>query len=398
MDLCTHIANMDASFGKQDNQLVKQPMKTRRVQFERLVLIVAALFGLGPSLCPAQSANDMFANRIVITGTNITVTGSSVGATRETGEPYHAGMTGGASVWWSWKAPTNGTVTISTAGSSFDTVLGVYTGSSVSALAEVASNDDDPNSSVLTSKLACDVVSNQTYQIAVDGYSGASGSVQLSVQLGPLVPPPPAPAWVLPDPYGVTVSSSSYAGKVVMLDFWATWCGPCKAEMPDFVALQDKYRADGLVIVGADTGWSGDTPAVVQSFLATWTPTINYQIVMANSALMTAYGGISGIPTTFIIDRQNIIRKKYVGTQSRNTFEQAIIPLLYGNTCLGCRKSGNQMTLCWPTNAQPFTLQSTLTAGGSWSTWPTSPTVINGTNTVQVPMTNSARYFRLRIQ
>jgi thiol-disulfide isomerase/thioredoxin len=373
-------------------------MNTRLNLLGRFVVPVTALIALGASLSQAQPANDMFANRIVITGTNIVLTGSSVGATKETGEPNHAGNSGGASVWWSWKAPCVGTVTISTAGSGFDTVLGVYTGSSISALTEVASNDDDPDSGVLTSKLAFDVVSNQTYQIAVDGYNGASGSVQLSVQLGPLVPPPPAPAWVLPNPYGVMVSSSSYAGKVVILDFWATWCGPCKVEMPDFVALQDKYRGDALVIVGADTGWSGDTAAVVQSFLATWTPAINYQTVMANAAMMQAYGGINAIPTTFIIDRQNLIRKKYVGTQTRSTLEKQIIPLLYCNTRLACQKSGTQMLFRWPTNALAFTFESaTSLASPAWSTWPTGPTVVNGTNTVQVPMTNLARYFRLRM-
>ena len=372
-------------------------MKTHLYLLRRFVLSITVLAGLGMSLGLAQPANNMFANRIVINGTNIVVTGSSVGATRETGEPYHAGMTGGASVWWSWTAPASGTVTISTAGSSFDTLLGVYTGTSVSALTEVASNDDENYPSIATSKVVFDVVSNQTYQIAMDGYGGASGSVQLSVQLGPLLPPPPAPAWQLPDQNGVLVSSTNFAGKVVMLDFWATWCGPCKAEMPDLVALQDKYRADGLVIVGTDVSWSGDTVQAVRTFLATNTPTLNYQVVMSTSAIETAYGGIGAIPTTFIIDRQNIIRKKYVGAPGRSTLEKQIIPLLYGNTCLRCTSSGNQMTFCWPTNAQTFTLESALTPAGSWSTWPTTPTVVNGTNTVQVPMTNASRYFRLRM-
>jgi thiol-disulfide isomerase/thioredoxin len=373
-------------------------MNSRYNPLASLFLPAAVLISLGAPLCQAHPANDMFASRTVISGTNIVDTGSNVGATRETGEPYHAGFTGGASVWWSWRAPFAGTATISTAGSSFDTLLGVYTGTSVSALTEIASNDDDPTASGRTSRASFGTVSNQTYQIAVDGYSGDSGSIRLSVQLGSSQPLPPAPAWRLADPYGSMVDSTNLAGKVVIVDFWATWCGPCKAAMPDLVALQSKYCADGLVVVGANVSWSYDSVQTVIDFLAAFTPTINYQIVMSDAATDSAFGGISAIPTLVIIDRQNFIRQKYVGSPGGSALEKQIIPLLYGKTRLACQRSGNQMVFRWPTNAQTFTLESASTLTSStWSTWPTGPTVVNGTNIVQVPMTNAPRCFRLRM-
>jgi len=168
--------------------------------------------------------------------------------------------------------------------------------------------------------------------------------------------------------------------------------------MPDLVALQEGYRADGLVVVGADTGWSGDSAPVVQSFPATWTPAIIYEVVMATPAMMQAFGGISAIPTTFILDRQNLLRKKYVGTQSRSTLEAQILPLLYGNTRLEFQREGNQLTLRWPATAVAFRLESTSSlANPSWSAWPTTPTVIAGSNTLQVPPAGPPRSFRLRL-
>ena len=131
----------------------------------------------------AAPANDRFANRITLAGTNITVTGSNVGANKETGEPAHAGNPGGKSVWWTWTAPTNGDVTLTTDDSGFDTLLAVYTGSSVSALNVVATNDD--HGVVVTSRVRFQAAKGTPYQIAVDGYNDdttvESGSITLSL-------------------------------------------------------------------------------------------------------------------------------------------------------------------------------------------------------------------------
>ena len=125
--------------------------------------------------------NDAFADRLQITGSSDIVVGSNVGATREANEPYHWRSTGGASVWWTWTAPLSGTVTISTAGSSFDTILAAYTGSSLaSGLTLVANNDDGGTDA--TSKISFFATAGTVYQIAVDGYGGAAGSILLEVR------------------------------------------------------------------------------------------------------------------------------------------------------------------------------------------------------------------------
>ncbi len=128
----------------------------------------------------AGPANDAFADRTVLSGSSVNVAGSNIGATKESGEPAHAGNAGGRSVWWSWTAPADGSFSISTQGSGFDTLLGVYLGQAVDSLTAVASNDDDPaggNTSVVT----INAIAGTTYQIAVDGLNGASGSIALSI-------------------------------------------------------------------------------------------------------------------------------------------------------------------------------------------------------------------------
>jgi subtilisin family serine protease len=126
----------------------------------------------------AVPPNDLFAGRIAVpAGTG--VTGTNDGASREPGEPLHAGNAGGSSVWWSWTAPADGRTTVTTAGSGLDTVLGVYTGGAVTALGLVGDNDDDGPS--LQSRVVFAAVAGRQYQIAVDGYGGAQGAIRLAV-------------------------------------------------------------------------------------------------------------------------------------------------------------------------------------------------------------------------
>ena len=124
--------------------------------------------------------NDNFANGQLVTGDSGTVSADTTNATKEPGEPNHNGNTGGHSIWYSWTASTSGSVTFKTTGSTFDTIMAVYTGSAVNALSFVASDDDSGGNN--TSLITFNAVAGTTYKVAVDGFSGASGNVTFSWQ------------------------------------------------------------------------------------------------------------------------------------------------------------------------------------------------------------------------
>jgi len=133
-----------------------------------------------------------------------------------------------------------------------------------------------------------------------------------------------APAWQLKDVNGAVVSSEQFKGKIVVVDFWATWCGPCVMEIPGYVELVKKYGADGLAIVGISLDQAG--PPVVKAFASKYG--VNYPLVMADEKVIAAFGGVEAIPTTFLIDRAGQIRDRKVGAEETADYEKKILALL----------------------------------------------------------------------
>jgi hypothetical protein len=136
-----------------------------------------------PSGPPAAGGiNDLFANRIALTGSSNRVTAVNTNATKQAGEPSHGGNPGGRSLWWSWTASASGLATVKTEGSSFDTLLAVYTGAALDSLNLVVGNDDSVSDQ--TSLVIFSAVAGTVYQIAVDGYAGDTGTIHLIVAQG----------------------------------------------------------------------------------------------------------------------------------------------------------------------------------------------------------------------
>jgi peroxiredoxin len=137
-------------------------------------------------------------------------------------------------------------------------------------------------------------------------------------------PRPVAPDWQLRDINGRPVNLAEFKGKLVILNFWATWCPPCRQEIPGFVALQRKYQDKGLVIIGVSLDQQG--PRVVKPFIARFG--VNYPVVMGNEQIVSDYGGIEAVPTTFIIDRQGKVATIHKGFTDSANFEAEIRSLL----------------------------------------------------------------------
>jgi cytochrome c biogenesis protein CcmG, thiol:disulfide interchange protein DsbE len=133
----------------------------------------------------------------------------------------------------------------------------------------------------------------------------------------------PAPDFTLPQLDGHDLRLSSYRGKVVLLDFWATWCDPCREEIPHFVDLQQRYGDRGLQIVGVSMD---DSPDPVRPFYQQFH--MNYPVVMGTAQTGAMYGGILGLPIAFLITRDGRIYAKHIGATSAEVFEKEIKSLL----------------------------------------------------------------------
>jgi len=380
------------------------------------------LIGISTAVCrlawAAAPANDNFAEAPLITVQQSTVTGSNVGATREDAEPDHAGNSGGASVWWKIVPPESGYLTLSTErsvstkdGLPVDSLLAVYTGSDLSNLLLAGANDNDDESGEWWSRLRLYVAGGTPYYIAVDGYTDGSappdsGRIVLTVRFNKTITYKTAPTWQLPDLQGKTVKSSDFTNQVVLLNFWATWCPPCRAEIPELIALQEKYRELGLVVVGisVDDAVNNQLPtSLVGDFARDYG--INYPIVMTRPGgdrVESAYGPINYLPTTVVIDRKNKIVARTAWAHKLSEFEGYVLPWLFDSITLRATRADGRITLEWPTIPASVLVQvqySNEFPATSWNSVTETPIVGVDTTSLSLdPEASSAtRFYRLQI-
>ncbi|PID57923.1 MAG: redoxin [Ignavibacteriae bacterium] len=124
---------------------------------------------------------------------------------------------------------------------------------------------------------------------------------------------------------GKLVNLSDYKGKVVIIDFWATWCGPCRMGIPDLVEIKEKYGDKGVEVIGISLDAltrGGQTAKDVLPFMKEYK--INYPILTGNAQVIQNYGGIKSIPTSFVIDKQGYILSHYQGLISKETYLENI--------------------------------------------------------------------------
>ena len=153
-------------------------------------------------------------------------------------------------------------------------------------------------------------------------------SAPLTAATAAVCDPNPKPAnlnFTLKDMHGRPVTLASYKGKVILLDFWATWCGPCKLEIPGFARLESRYGRRGLVVLGVSTD---DPVRKLPPFAREFK--MNYPVLvgLGQQGFKDAYGPLWAIPTTFVIGRNGMICRKHVGISSMAEFEREIKALL----------------------------------------------------------------------
>ena len=133
-----------------------------------------------------------------------------------------------------------------------------------------------------------------------------------------------APNFTLKDADGNPVNLTDYRGKVVLVNFWATWCGPCEVEIPWFVEFEQKYRDQGFAVLGLsmdDDGWKAVRPYIASH-------KINYRVMIASEVVSQQFGDIDSLPTSFVLDRQGRIATNHVGLVDKRDYQNEILKLL----------------------------------------------------------------------
>ncbi len=142
-----------------------------------------------------------------------------------------------------------------------------------------------------------------------------------------------APAFSLADADGTSIDLAAYRGKVVLLDFWATWCGGCKLEIPWYMEFDEKYRRQGLAVIGVsmdDDGWKAVRPFLAQKRdpETGGNTAMKYPVVIGNDALAKQYN-LTNMPMTLLIDKQGKIALSHAGVVNKDDFEGHILQLLH---------------------------------------------------------------------
>jgi peroxiredoxin len=133
-----------------------------------------------------------------------------------------------------------------------------------------------------------------------------------------------APNFSLKDAAGNPVNLADYRGKVVLVNFWATWCGPCEVEIPWFIEFEQKYKDQGFAVLGVsmdDDGWKSVQPYVAKH-------KINYRVMIGSEVVSQQFGDIASLPTSFVLDRQGRIATNHVGLVDKSEYQNEIVKLL----------------------------------------------------------------------
>lgn len=132
-----------------------------------------------------------------------------------------------------------------------------------------------------------------------------------------------APDLSVTDLNGVALRTANYKGKVVLVNFWAAWCTPCAEEVPQFITLQKKYHDQGLQVIGVSVE---DDAGELRNFYRKYQ--MNYPVVPGDIKIADAFGGVLGLPTTFVIGKDNLIHAKYNGATDFSVLEREVVALL----------------------------------------------------------------------